>query len=283
LIARFTGGRQQPAAQPPAGDAAAREEQAVGEVSARLAAAGSVDAGFLEATKGRFQLRTLTANVTATEATISASASPAKTIRLYKVTVDPRPQWKIIQNPANEFPRDVQEALQRAQETITYENSASARFGDGSSALGAIAEQVKGSNDQRRFSAPPASVPAIGGTLHLGKVRDNITGYTRSIRTLNAAKSGSLAAPSLRRLHGEVDYAIALIQREATKNLTAVAWCLAYRGGRTPALPSWAQEYEGLLVPLGLKRPGESYPEDPRVTVVVRETLGAPGSGRPGR
>jgi hypothetical protein len=285
IVKRVRGllGRPEPdRAASPATELQNRLDDAVSEVSEKANELGGVpEPTFLDQVKAKYQLTELSVRGAGDELTIDAAASPPKQAKLYEVELDKRAEFKIIQNPAHWFPREVQTVLNRAQKTISSSNTEEG-FGDGSSALAAIAEQVYGSSQAGRFSASPQSIPEIpGSTRHFLKCADNTVGYVGHIRALQAAKIQSLA--KMKNLHPEIDYAVRLLQSETRKNFEAVTWCLQYRSGNPQPLPDWAAAYEGLLLAKGLKRPGERFPaQDPRVDVILQETLGtmSPGSGR---
>jgi hypothetical protein len=154
-----------------------------------------------------------------------------------------RREFRLVENPAERFPRDIALAIDATQASITALNSPTSKYGDGSTAYGAIAEQVLGSANARNFNAPAETLPGLGGTLHEGKCQQYI-------------KEGGGLRKHIDKLP---DRAKAIVNQEIAKMEEAIQWCQNYRAGKYPLLPSWAKPYKSDLKALGLKENGEVF------------------------
>jgi hypothetical protein len=162
---------------------------------------------------------------------------------LKEVKKETRREFRLVENPADRFPRDIALAIDATQASITALNSPTSTYGDGSTAYGAIAEQVLGSAKARNFDAPAETLPGLGGTLHEGKCQQYI-------------KEGGGLRKHIDKLP---DRAKAIVNQEITKMEEAIQWCQNYRAGKYPLLPSWAKPYKSDLKSLGLKENGEVF------------------------
>jgi hypothetical protein len=188
------------------------------------------------------------------EAEVSAAVPSAEDWRtgpLYAITyAETRRPLRLIENPADRFPRAVQDILNRAQQTLSEANKPGAAHGDGSSAYAAIEEQVRGSNALSKFNAPAATLPGLA-ELHEAKCQTNNTGFERFVADIT-----SLMQNDPQKRSGRV---VSILRAEIAKNLQAIDWCQQYRGGRYPDLPAWAAAYRDGLRALGLKERGETW------------------------
>jgi DNA repair exonuclease SbcCD ATPase subunit len=147
------------------------------------------------------------------------------------------------------YPCAVRDAIDAAQESVTQLNKETSRYGDGSVAYAAIAEQVNGSKEEGKFDAPVAALPELGGQTHLGKCKEFILGLSRSKRELERYVEKKYLT----------ERAIDILRREEDKLKQALKWCKDYRAGDYPELPSWAKTYREQLRKLGLKERGETF------------------------
>jgi hypothetical protein len=165
--------------------------------------------------------------------------------RVYPLTFtkETRPEFRLVENPADRFPRAVQQKLDRAQETVYTNNQPSASKGDGSTQYAAIAEAVAG-----------GSITTVGDrpAMHIGKNSDNGVALGRWIADEDFP-----------------EHAKEVLAAQKKKSDEAKAFVEAYRKGESPTLPAWAGDYKSQLVKLGLD------PEYP-----VEEPEGRRGKGR---
>ncbi|MFD6073734.1 hypothetical protein, partial [Amycolatopsis lurida] len=157
--------------------------------------------------------------------------------KLYSLeyTSEKRAQFRLAENPAEQFPRDVRDALDAAQQTVSENNKPTAKLGDGSTPFAAIMETVSGKSH-------------TGGTLHITKTTEYKKGLARHLandRLPERAKE--------------------LLRAEKTKCDDAESWCKAYTADEQPPLPTWAGPYGDQLEAAGLPPgyPGQE-PEDRR-------------------
>jgi hypothetical protein len=148
-----------------------------------------------------------------------------------------------------QYPRAVQEVIDAAQESVTQLNKATSRYGDGSVAYAAIAEQVNGSNIARKFDATEVALPGLGELAHLDKCNQFITALERSIRKLSEEHVATHLTQK----------AVKILSREQKKLKQAAKWCSDYRAGNYPELPDWAKPYRKQLKDFGLKEIGEKF------------------------
>ena len=162
-----------------------------------------------------------------------------------------RDPFRLVETMADyekQYPRAVQEVIDAAQESVTQLNKATSRYGDGSVAYAAIAEQVNGSKEARRFDAKEVALPGLGDQAHLIKCEQFITALERSIRELEKHVGTHLKQK-----------AIDILRREQEKLRQAKKWCSDYRAGNYPELPGWAQSYREQLIKFGLKEIGKNF------------------------
>jgi hypothetical protein len=167
-------------------------------------------------------------------------------------TKELRDELRLVETMADyekHYPRLVQEDIDAAQESVTQLNKETSRYGDGSVAYAAIAEQVNGSKEEGKFDAPVAALPELGGQTHLGKCEEFIKGLSRSNRQLE----GYVEKKYL------TERAIEILRREEEKLKQALKWCKDYRAGEYPELPSWAKPSLEQLRKFGLKERGETF------------------------
>jgi Skp family chaperone for outer membrane proteins len=161
--------------------------------------------------------------------------TPAEKLYPLTFTQETRPEFRLVENPADRFPRQIQQKLDAAQQTVWENNKPSGNVGDKSTQFAAIAETVAGQ-----------SLTQTGGrgAMHIGKNEDYGKGLAKYI-----------ADPDF------PERARSILTTEMHKSDSAKAWCDEYRKGNTPDLPAWAAPYKDNLVALGL--PAEYPVEEP--------------------
>jgi hypothetical protein len=156
----------------------------------------------------------------------SGQRTPAEKLYPLTFTQETRAELRLVQNPADRFPRAVRQKLDAAQETVWGNNKPTGKIGDKSTQFSAIAETVA-----------KRSLTRTGGreAMHIGK---------------NESYGVALA-----RYLADDDYpehAKSIFRAEKKKSDEAKAWCAQYDKGETPSLPAWAASYMDELVKLGL-------------------------------
>lgn len=145
-----------------------------------------------------------------------------------------RREFRLSPNPADQFPRAMQQMLDAAQQTVWENNKPTGTLGDRSTQFAAIAETVAG----RALTTTSGR-----SAMHVTKNSEYLVGLGRYIKT-----------PQL------PDHAKQILEREQTKAQQAARWCQAYRTTSPMPLPAWAEPYRDELARLGL--PAE-YPTEP--------------------
>lgn len=141
-------------------------------------------------------------------------------------TQETRPEFRLVENPADRFPRSVQQKLDAAQQTIWENNKPSGSLGDKSTQFAAIAEVVAG-----------RSLTQTGGrgVLHRGKNEDYGRGLARYIQDSDFPEGAK-----------------SIFISEKRKSDEAKVWCDEYVNNEIPTLPAWAAAHKNELVRLGL-------------------------------
>jgi len=139
-----------------------------------------------------------------------------------------RPEARVIQNPADTFPRRQALAIDEVQVTMNDLYRDGAKFGDGSTAYMAMLEQAKAG-----VGRDP--IKLAGDTLHAGKCSE----YSKGLTDILADKGPDLPPEAQGRIKAEVG-----------KMQEAVRWADAFKKGENPPVPSWAKPWQGELLGL---------------------------------
>ena len=143
-------------------------------------------------------------------------------------------EFRLVENPADRFPRAVQQLLDAAQQTVWENNKPSGTIGDKSTQFSAIAETVAGQSLTQTGGRP---------AMHIGKNAQYRVGLDRYINNpLIPARAKEI------------------LQAERAKAMQAEEWCSSYRTGNAKPLPAWAEPYRRELVKYGLP---SDYPSEP--------------------
>ena len=135
-----------------------------------------------------------------------------------------RPEARLIENPAERFPRSQAMAIDEVQTVMNDLYREGAAFGDGSTAYITMLEQARGG-----VGHDPVSV--VGDTLHAQKAQQYAQGLAEH--------------PQLPNLPPEAQ---GRVQLEISKMNEALEWARAFRAGEDPPVPGWAKEWADELV-----------------------------------
>jgi hypothetical protein len=132
-----------------------------------------------------------------------------------------RPEARVIQNPADRFPRSQALAIDEVQTVMNDLYREGAAYGDGSTAYMAMLEQAEAGPGRQ-----PISV--VEDTLHGPKAQQ----YSQGLGDILAERGPNLPAEAQQRVQLEID-----------KMNEALRWAEGVRNGVDPAVPRWARPW----------------------------------------
>ena len=170
----------------------------------------------------------------------SRNTPSEKLYALTTSTLEVRSELRLVENPADRFPRPIQVKLDTAQKTVYENNKGGGGFGDKSTQFAAIAETInKGALKE-------------GMPMHIEKNPQYGLGLGRYL----ADADPEYPLP---------ERAKAILIAEKKKCDEAAIFCEEYSKGNAPPLPGWAAEFKDYLIEKGL--PADypiAEPEGPR-------------------